>query len=91
MGSGLVHDVHTDLGLVSFSKLVDVLVLALFQRHMKNLVHVKTNKQLIHPTAAVGKLVQLGFYSARLFLFTIHFMAQMSNPLLYAARKAFTT
>lgn len=39
MGSGLVHDVHTDLRLVSFPKLVDVLVLALLKRHMENLVH----------------------------------------------------
>lgn len=29
VGAGLVHDVHTDLGLISFPKLVDVLVLAL--------------------------------------------------------------
>ena len=37
--SGFVHDVHTDLGLISFSKLVDVLVLALLQRNVENLDH----------------------------------------------------
>lgn len=37
VGSSLVHNVKTNFSLLSFSKLVHVLVLALFQRHMENL------------------------------------------------------
>lgn len=37
VGAGLVHDVHAHLRLVSLPKLVDVLVLALLQRHVENL------------------------------------------------------
>lgn len=37
VGASLMHDVHADLGLVSLPKLVDVLVLALLQRHVENL------------------------------------------------------
>lgn len=33
----LLHDVHTNFGLISFSKLTVVLVTSLFQRDMKNL------------------------------------------------------
>lgn len=39
VGSGLLHDVNTDLRLVSFPKLVDVLVLALLKWHVENLAH----------------------------------------------------
>lgn len=39
MGSSFLHDVHTDLRLVSFPKLSNVLVLALLQRNMENLRH----------------------------------------------------
>lgn len=47
VGSSLVHDVKTHFSLISFSKLVHVLVLALFQRYMENL---KNKVQKVRPT-----------------------------------------
>ena len=45
VGSSPVHDVNAHLGLVSFPELIDVLVLALFQRHMENLSNKRITKE----------------------------------------------
>lgn len=51
VGSSLLHDINTDLRLVSLPKLVHVLVLAFFKWHVENLVHQrkKRNQGAQHP------------------------------------------
>lgn len=44
VGSSFLHDVNTDLCLVSFPKLVDVLVFTLLKWHMENLNQEKKSK-----------------------------------------------